>query len=189
MMLTTTGQRIVILVALLFTAACATAPSKNFQPPSPKETAIKRAHDSLMKGDYEQALTLYAETYKKYNEQDLRDKYVQAGNDVKSAADVVFQNGDYAKAGIAYRALVNSMITAEDTGKALSFDEDYLRKQIKACGDRLTEQGLVLYRQQNLNEAVAIWKKVLTFDPNNKTVIKNIDTANLQLRNLKSINE
>jgi tetratricopeptide (TPR) repeat protein len=189
MMLITTGQRMLILVAILFAAACATAPSKNAPLPSPKDTAIKRAHDSLVRGDFEQALALYAETYRKYREKDLRDKYLQAGNEIRSDADVAFQMADYGKAGSGYKALLDSMITSEDTGNVLSFDEDYLRKHIKECGDRLTEKGLLLYRQQHLDEAIATWKKVLIFDPTNKTVAQHIDTANRQLRNLKSINE
>lgn len=188
-MMISSGQRILILVAILFTAACATAPSKSSPPPSSKDIAIKRAHDSLIKGDYEEALALYAETYRKYNEKELRDRYLQAGNEVKSYADAAFQMADYVKAGSGYKALLDSAITSEDAGKVLLFDEDYLRKHIKECGDRLTEKGLILYLQQHLDEAIATWKKVLTFDPTNKTVAQHIDTANRQLRNLKNINE
>lgn len=69
----------------------------------------------------------------------------------------------------------------------MSFDYDYLRKQIKTCSEALMDIGLVKYREGSFDDAVSIWKKVLTFDPKNRDVKKAIDKATVQLQKLKKI--
>ncbi len=185
-------KQLLIALALLLTAGCASQ-MKNLPPlfsqHSASDVSIKRAHDLLIQGEYEQGLALYAESYRNHRGKDVHDKYVQACNEVTNAGDAAFQNSDFASAGTAYKALLTSRIPAEETSGSLLFDEDYLKKQVKTCSEKLTEKGLMQYRQENLDEAIVTWKKVLTFDPDNKTVIKAIETANRQLRILKSIKE
>ncbi len=188
MMLVSTDKKVLILTAIFFTAACA-----SHTPPPSSHTVmnaeIKHARDYQVQGEYEQALAIYAETYALHRNKDLRDRYLQAGNEIKTDGDTAFQNADFAKAGVTYKALLNSGVTVEDTVKALSFDEEYLKKQIRACADKLMEKGVMLYRQENLNEAIATWKKILSFDPGNQSAMKSVDTANRQLRILKNIKE
>jgi len=47
------------------------------------------------------------------------------------------------------------------------------------------QRALDEYRKGNLAEAIRIWKSILEFDPNNADIIKAIDTATIQLKNLQ----
>ena len=47
--------------------------------------------------------------------------------------------------------------------------------------------GLRKYREEKLDEAIAIWKKALFFDPDNKNVKNAYETATAQLHQLKQL--
>jgi outer membrane protein assembly factor BamD (BamD/ComL family) len=74
-------------------------------------------------------------------------------------------------AGMDNRTLVNSNRTEEDRGA------------------RLSQQALDEYRKGNLASAISIWKSILAFDPDNPAVVKAINTATIQLKNLEQIKE
>jgi hypothetical protein len=47
------------------------------------------------------------------------------------------------------------------------------------------QRALDEYRKGNLAGAISIWKGILEFDPHNADVMKEIDTATIQLKNLQ----
>lgn len=53
----------------------------------------------------------------------------------------------------------------------------------------LSQRALDEYRKGNLAVAISIWKSILVFDPNNAGVVKSIDTATIQLKNLQQKKE
>lgn len=152
------------------------------------DAAIKRAQAHLALGDHQKALEAYAGAYADHRRSAvLRAHYIKAGEQVKSAADAAFQRKDFAEAGSAYTLLFQSTIAGKDFSGELSFDGDYLNRQIMACAKALLETGLVQYRQGKLDEAISVWRKVIAFDPGNKEVKDAIATAAVQLQNLKHI--
>ncbi len=56
-------------------------------------------------------------------------------------------------------------------------------------GAQLSQRALDEYRKGNLAEAISIWKSILVFDPNNAVIVKAIDTATIQLKNLQQKKE
>ena len=104
-----------------------------------------------------------------------------------SAADAAYQAGAVAEAGIDYSILFESGITTRDFAGTLSFNDDYLSLHIHACSKDLMESGLMKYREEKIGEAIAIWKKALAFDPDNKNVKNAFETATAQLQRLKKI--
>ena len=56
---------------------------------------------------------------------------------------------------------------------------------LKKCRVQLTRDGLDLYRQGKLKEAIAIWQGLLEFDPDNIEIRKAVDTATEQLKTIK----
>ena len=91
------------------------------------------------------------------------------------------------QAGTGYRILFDSGITTRDFAGTLSFNDAYLGGQIKACSRALMESGLMNYREEKLDEAIAIWKKALFFDPDNKNIKNACETATAQLQQLKQL--
>lgn len=152
------------------------------------ERAIKQAQAHFALGDYQKALGVYADAYADHpRSAPLRAQYIKAGEQIKVAADNAFQRQAFAEAGSSYTLLLKNTITAQDFSRELSFDGDYLDRRIKACSKGLLEAGLVHYRQGRLDEAISIWRKVVTFDPDNRDVKDAIATAAVQLQNLKNM--
>ena len=68
-----------------------------------------------------------------------------------------------------------------------SFDRDGLTAKIRTCKKNLFENGLEQYRSGNLDQAISIWKGILTFDPGDQEIKGVVDKATLQLENLQKI--
>jgi len=150
------------------------------------ETA-KQAQEQFALGRYKKALEIYSAAYDKYHDAGLRRGYARLGEQTKAVADTWFQAGNFGEAGSAYRNLFESGITTRDFAQALSFNDDGLIRQIKAYSESLMEIGLLRYREEKLEEAIAIWKKVLVFDADNRNVRNAIDTATVQLQQLNTL--
>ncbi len=147
----------------------------------------KQAQEQVALGKYKRALEIYSHAYDKYHLRGLRQGYARLGEQIMDISDTAYQRKDFAEAGSSYRNLFESGITTRDFAGSLTFDDDYLSRQIKACSKALMEIGLMKYREEKLDEAIAIWKQVLAFDFDNKNVKSAIDTATVQLQQLKNI--
>ena len=150
------------------------------------ETA-KHAQTLFAAGRFKRALELYSNAYEKCHYPGLRSGYARLGEQIKSAADTAYQTGNVPKAGINYSILLESGITTQDFAETLSFDDAYLRKQIAACSKDLMASGLKKYREEKLDEAIAIWKTALFFDPGNRNVKNAFETATAQREKLKQL--
>ncbi len=150
------------------------------------ETA-RLAHEQAALGKYRNALEIYSNAYDRNHLRGVRQGYSRMGEQIVIAADAAYQKKDFAEAGSIYRVLFESGITTRDFAQSLSFDDDYLSGQIKACSRALMEIGLMKYREERLDEAIAIWKKILAFDLDNKNARSAIDTATVQLEQLKHL--
>ena len=51
----------------------------------------------------------------------------------------------------------------------------------------LFEKALHEYRSGDLNQAIFIWKTILTFDPENQEIKKMLDVATAQSENLEKV--
>jgi hypothetical protein len=67
------------------------------------------------------------------------------------------------------------------------FNRETLTAKIKTCKKNLFENGLEQYRSGNLDQAISIWKGILTFDPGDQGIQMVVDKATLQLENLQKI--
>lgn len=171
---------LVYSAVLLFLSSCA-----SLDPEYARTGRVSLTESYIVAGEYKKALGLYSTSYSDHPE--LKNEYLNAGIQVRNAADRAFRRGDFAKAGSIYNLLIRARITEQDFSESLTFDRDYLGRQIKACSKTLTEMGLMKYREERLEEAISLWEKVLTFDHDNSSVINAIETANRQMQILKNI--
>ena len=151
------------------------------------EDTTRQAQAHLTLGEYQKALELYAGHYDKYHYSEMRAPYAGTAEQVRNAADAAYQKKDFADAGNIYKTLYESGITAGDFAPSLSFDDEYLNRQMKACAKGLLEAGLTKYREGKLEDAISVWKKALVFDQDSKDIKSAIDTATTQLLNLKNL--
>jgi len=147
----------------------------------------KRAQEQIALGNYKQALEIYAHAYDRHHLAGHRQGFLRLGEQIRAVSDKAYQDARYAEAGVTARNLFESGITTRDFADKLSFDDDFLTARISACSRSLMELGLMRYREEKLDEAIAIWRRALDFDTGNKTVRQAIDTATAQLQQLKHI--
>lgn len=185
-----------LLSTLLCTGLLLFAPSCSFiqrvtEPAALEKKVIddtaKRAQAHMALGEHAKALELYSGAYDTYHDQGMRAGYANTVEQIRNAADAAYQKRDFAEAGNIYMTLFESGITTRDFAGSLSFDDDYLSKQIKLSSKALLESGLTKYREGKLEDAIVVWKKALAFDQDNKDIKGAIDTATTQLQNLKNI--
>ncbi len=172
-------------IAMLATA-CVPAAARMPVQPDPR-TIIGQGRDLVASGDLAGALDLLGKGYQARPESDLLEAYREALSVAKAAADLGYQRKDFTKAGVLYRALLDSVLL-DTAGAPRGLERSGLERQMKECSRILTERGLEKYREENLDEAVAVWKKVLAFDPGNSAVLKAIETASRQRKRLQTIN-
>lgn len=151
------------------------------------DDTAKQAQTYIAHGNYKQALVLFSKAYDKYHIPGMRSSFARTTEQLRSTADAAYQNKDFGEAGNIYFALSESGIAARDFAQSLSFDNEYVNRQLSLCSKALLESGLMKYREQKLDNAIAIWKKALAFDPENKRIQDAIDTATMQLQTLKSL--
>jgi tetratricopeptide (TPR) repeat protein len=151
------------------------------------DDTARQAQADVAGGEYKRALELYSSAYEKYHTPKMRVNYSATGEQIRKNADLAYQRRDFAEAGGIYTTLIESGITTRDFAGSLSFDENYLYRQMHVCSNALLETGLTTYRDGKLEDAISIWKKAQVFDRDNKDIKGAIETATTQLQNLKNI--
>jgi tetratricopeptide (TPR) repeat protein len=181
-------HRIFLGAILLLASSCA-------HPPQPPDTgdarnsgSVKQAKSYLSSGNYKKALDVYAAALDRHPDSEaLLDAYTKALESIKEDADKAYENQDYAKAGEIYRTLLKCGFGKRPQLGELTFDDDYLTMRIGACSKMLIEHGIMKYRTGDLEQAIAIWKKILVFNPSDREAKTAIDRATVQLQNLKQM--
>lgn len=151
------------------------------------DDTTRQAQASIALGNYKKALELFSNAYDKYHYPGMRSSFARTTEQIITTADAEYQKKHFGEAGGIYYALFESGITTRDFAQSLSFDDDYLNEQLSLCSKALMESGLMKYREEKLDEAIAIWKKALSFDPENKAIRNALETTTMQLQTLKSL--
>ncbi len=152
------------------------------------QSVISSARRNVAIKDYQKALEILNSTYaKNHKNGDLRSGYIRIIEEIKSDAESAFKNNRVAEAGSIYNILLRDSFQTADFADSVSFDREFLINRIKTCARGLTQEGLLKYREGKLDDAIAIWKKVLAFDRDNLEVKNSISTAQNQLKNLNNI--
>ena len=150
---------------------------------------LTTADEYVAEGDFKSALDLHKIAAEKHpGDEALEKGYLATIENIKKAADMSFDQYDFAQAGKAYYLLLKSVPHSNGYAAGLSFTKKSLTERLDECRSTLSQQALRQYRSGNIGNAISLWKSILTFDPGNKSVKKFIDTATIQLKNLKQNN-
>jgi tetratricopeptide (TPR) repeat protein len=179
-------ELIVLHIVLLLTfPSC--MPQKKAEYAELARTASERY---IVQGDFKKALDLSAADCRNNPmDQRLLANYRQTIEDVRYAADEAFGREDFALSGRAYYELLKYYPQYQKLNWKLSFDKEFLHTRLKDCGSHLSQRALAEYRKGDLAEAISLWKSILAFDPQNAGIKKAINTATIQLKNLKQNKE
>ena len=140
-------------------------------------------------GEYQKAADIYAVAHQKHpRDQALLKEYVQSIEKIKTIADEVFARDDFISAGQLYAVLIKNYPnpSSEDLGVNISFKIALLYEKFSTSKKIISRQGFEAYRKGNLSQAIALWQALIDIDPNNPDIIKALNTAKLQKKNLQN---
>lgn len=153
-----------------------------------REISVYVRH-SLSTRSYEKALDAYSAAYRCYpHNREIRKGYIETAEAIKKAADAAFRKERFTEAGQIYYDLLKSGIRTDLSG-ALTFDSDPLTRTRARCKEALDSEAMKEYRAGNIGRALSLWKKILSFDPEDRDAAKAVSTATIQLRNLKRLRQ
>ena len=140
----------------------------------------------LRAGKFRKAIDLCKEMYNKYPQDPVvLAGYVRTLESVKTTGDRAFAGSDFALAGSVYEIVLSNVTSASRLNGSLSFNREGLTAKIRDCKKILFENGLKQYRSGNLNQAILLWKSILTFDPENPEIKRAVEMATFQSSNLQ----
>ena len=141
----------------------------------------------LARGDYQNALDLYKNTYHKHQtKKTLLDQYVKTIQTIKTAADKAFAINDYSIAGKNYAVLLRNYKYFKDIPQQLTFNREYLRERIQECRGQLFKKGLQEYRSGFLQDAISTWQSLIAFIPDDADTKRAMNTASVQLKRMQN---
>jgi len=117
----------------------------------------------------------------------MEKEYLTAINGLIATGEEFHSHGDYEAAGQSFRAALDFYPVKSSLRGRVKLDPQQLKKQLETCASRLLDQGLIEYRNGNLQNAIRKWKEIVVFDADHKEALKAIETATVQLRSLKDI--
>jgi tetratricopeptide (TPR) repeat protein len=191
-----------ILTTLALTA-CAilpqevTAPEKNLQAPiegfdlfTQDNTRVQQqARQLLVEQDYLGTIKLIQnEIGKGIDEQFLAEEYLQAVNNGLDQANTLMEQGHYPKAALLLKAVQDSYPQSLKLQRQVASSPAQLTNKINICTEKLMEAGLVAYRSGEFATAIDVWEQILAFNPNHQAAQDSVQTTQLQLSNLESMN-
>jgi tetratricopeptide (TPR) repeat protein len=140
----------------------------------------------LKTGEFRKAIDLCTEIYQRYpQDPNVRRGYISTLESIKTRGDRAFEGSDFALAGCVYDIVLRNVSSMDHLNGSFSFSRESLIARIRNCEKILFENGLKQYRSGNLKQAISLWKSILAFDPENQEIIKAVDIASLQARNLE----
>lgn len=154
------------------------------------EEMIRRdkINQHLGRGDFRTALAMVRKDIKQGTpEKELKAEYLQALNGVIGQGQALLTKNNPEQAGLLFRTALSNFPTSAELIPNAHLSSQELHSKIKLCATHLTEKGIIAYRAGNLEEAIKVWEKILIFYPHHQASQDSIQTAHIQLTNLKKI--
>jgi tetratricopeptide (TPR) repeat protein len=150
----------------------------------PQVSPLHKKVDSLLeKKNYRQAIELM----KGRNHEGLEKEYILAVNRLLEAGDDELSRGNYVAAARSFKTVLDAYPSDPFPRERLSHDPKQIRSSLETCANRLMEQGIEEYRHGRLDSAIRKWKSVLMIIPGHQQAKKSLDTATIQLQELKNL--
>ena len=172
------------------------SPKENIQAPTESpvsstknnDLARQQARQLLAKQDYIGTIKLIqAEIRKGIDEQVMGKEYLQAANSSLGQADTFMKQGHYPKAAMIFKTVQESYPQSLGLQKQVTASPMQLANKINLCTEKLMEEGLLAYRSGEFAIAINVWEQVLEFNPQHQAAQNSIQTTQLQISNLKTL--
>jgi tetratricopeptide (TPR) repeat protein len=164
-------------------------PIKSLEQPGQSTTLTQqRAHQLLNQKDYIGTINLIQnEILKGADEQAFAKEYLQAANSSLIQADTLANQGYYSKSALLLRTVQDSYPKSSELQQQITSTPAQIAEKIDLCTEELMEAGLVAYRSGEFSAAIDVWTQVLELNPRHQAAQNSIQTTQLQLSNLKTL--
>jgi tetratricopeptide (TPR) repeat protein len=158
-------------------------PAKKHRPPGRERVAAL-----VTLGDYSEALKLITKGIKMGQPEVFYQKeYVRAINGLTREGTDRFEAGLYWPAGRSFHLALEHYPKEAEVREGIARSPEKIRTYIEECSVKLMEAGLLRYREGDLDGAVAVWEKIILFNPGYEEARQALETARLQLEKLKAL--
>lgn len=114
--------------------------------------------------------------------------HIEATNGCLDEARGLYKAGAYDKAAEILLLVQQNYPNEPDLQQDITESPGQVQEKINGCADKLMEKGLVAYRSGELATAIDIWEQVLAINPGHPAAQNSIQTTQLQISKLKSMN-
>jgi tetratricopeptide (TPR) repeat protein len=144
----------------------------------------------IRKKNYSRALNLVNDEIDGgMKEVSYEDEYVAAINGMIDQGAQRQRSGDYENSGLIFSSVIEMYPNGKSLRSRVKEKPKKLKENIQLSSEKLMEEGLSEYREGNLGNAIKIWRKILRFNAGYGEAEKAIETATVQLNNLKSLQD
>jgi tetratricopeptide (TPR) repeat protein len=158
-------------------------PAKKHRPPGRERVAAL-----VTLGDYGEALKLITKGIKMGQpEVFYKEEYMRAINGLTREGADRFEAGLYWPAGRSFHLALEHYPKEAEVREGIARSPEEIRTYIEECSVKLMEAGLLRYREGDLEGAVAVWEKIIVFNPGYEEARQALETARLQLQKLKAL--
>jgi tetratricopeptide (TPR) repeat protein len=156
------------------------------KPAGEAAAAVRQKIRQLLAADsYPAALALVLSSG--LSETELAEEYGLALKGLLKKADVYREKDLPEKAGPLYRAALDGYPATPAVAAKAGTRPAGITAGIETCADQLLERGLAAYRSGDLDQAIRTWKLIHVFAPQHQASRKALQTAEVQLANLKKV--
>ncbi len=142
----------------------------------------------VQKGSYAEAIELIGEADKRSaSEKPSTALYVKALCGLADRGMTYYKARDYKRARATFKYVIQHMPDDGSVEDNIRYSAEQIRSLMKTSEDKMMQQGLMKYRSGNLGDAITIWKEILKLNPGRTEAKKALETATIQLKNLKKI--
>ena len=143
---------------------------------------------ALQEGGYERALELFSAAWKeKPGHAGVAREFDVALLALKKNGDAAYARGKWENAGKRWMGTLRFLNHPAANSKGYPFTWSELRAKVENLTAALTKKALTEYRRGEVPAAIADWRTILSYDPENVEAARSLRTASKQLETLKEM--
>ena len=166
-------------------AAVSDSPEDRKAAGEPAAALRQKIRQQLAADNYPAALALVLGSG--LSEEEVAEEHGRALKGVLKQAEGYLEKDLPEKAGPLYRAALDGYPATPAVAAKAGTRPAGITAGIETCADQLLERGLAAYRNGNLDQAITDWKLIRDFAPQHQASRKALQTAEVQLANLKKV--
>lgn len=155
------------------------------KPAEEPEAVRQKIRQHLAAGNHPAALALVMSSG--FSKTELAEEYGLALKGLLKQAEGYLEKDLPEKAGPLYRAALDGYPATPAVAAKAGMNPAGIAAGIGTCADQLLERGLAAYRNGDLDQAIRTWKLIHVFAPQHQPSRKALQTAEIQLANLKKV--